>query len=495
MGDGRCGGKMGGGKMRDAADVWIISSGGSGGSGVSDNTGGRGRKGRWGGKGSSEGSGSNGSGSKAEEKISVLVEYDRGARRDECPSFFQLPLHSMRQRVTDYLVSRLSDHRDEVMAQLIACICMTTVPAACFVFAVQPLIRAWTCVQSNDTLYFTNANVDTKLMHLVGVIYVTLNSLVYTQRFALTLHYSEHRGLWRKEAQTARTDANICLDSRACAWLSGLEFTLLRCLVPMLCPLFGIPPGIYRLHHCVMHHVENNGNNDYSGTGQFTRNSPLHFFGYYLKMIVGILALPIYAIRLRRYELALRSGLSFMLYGSAVAMLYNNVDALATTYVFLVPLIIMTIALSFGNWSQHIFINHDFYGQAPEEKLNRNTIDSYCMAYNCIATPENQKTYNDGYHTVHHANSRLHWSEMPSGFLKSLELQRKYQTINFQGIHFMDVGFACTFCGEKGLQWLATKYVELNDDGDANHRCTTSVDDRRKAIVNMLRQRLKPITF
>lgn len=34
------------------------------------------------------------------------------------------------------------------------------------------------------------------------------------------------------------------------------EYGLLNQVVPyMLCALYGVPVGVYRLHHCVMHHV------------------------------------------------------------------------------------------------------------------------------------------------------------------------------------------------------------------------------------------------
>lgn len=34
------------------------------------------------------------------------------------------------------------------------------------------------------------------------------------------------------------------------------EYSLLNQIVPyMLCALYGVPIGVYRLHHCVMHHV------------------------------------------------------------------------------------------------------------------------------------------------------------------------------------------------------------------------------------------------
>jgi hypothetical protein len=60
--------------------------------------------------------------------------------------------------------------------------------------------------------------------------------------------------------------------------------------------------------------------------------------------------------------------------------------------------------------SQHIFVDPD----TPR--------DDYKLTYNCLACPDNPKTYNDGYHIIHHANSRLHWSELPAAFVQQLEL-------------------------------------------------------------------------
>lgn len=32
--------------------------------------------------------------------------------------------------------------------------------------------------------------------------------------------------------------------------------------------------------------------------------------------------------------------------------------------------------------------------------------DDFSLTYNCLACPDNARTYNDGYHILHHANSR-----------------------------------------------------------------------------------------
>jgi hypothetical protein len=46
----------------------------------------------------------------------------------------------------------------------------------------------------------------------------------------------------------------------------------------LLAPLFGVPPGVYRLHHVIMHHVEDNAAGwDLSSTEPFQRDSALSF--------------------------------------------------------------------------------------------------------------------------------------------------------------------------------------------------------------------------
>jgi len=97
---------------------------------------------------------------------------------------------------------------------------------------------------------------------------------------------------------------------------------------------------------------------------------------------------------------------------------------MATTYVFLIPVLVGTLALSFGNYSQHIFINPD----SPKS--------NYSLAYNCVNCPDNMKTFNDGYHIVHHIQSQLHWSELPQGFIQDLDNCIKEDAIIFNGIGF-----------------------------------------------------------
>lgn len=118
-------------------------------------------------------------------------------------------------------------------------------------------------------------------------------------------------------------------------------------------------------------------------------------------------------------------------YCAAMLALWRH-NRVATTWVFLVPHVVTSFALMFGNWyaslqcllclccrccqqlltyslhlsvsgnktlacrSQHIFID-------PRQPRT-----SYSMTYNCINSADNQKTFNDGYHiqvTMYHPST------------------------------------------------------------------------------------------
>lgn len=59
-----------------------------------------------------------------------------------------------------------------------------------------------------------------------------------------------------------------------------LEYQPLNWIAPyLLAPLLGVPPGMYRLHHCIMHHGGNNRwQSDASSTERYQRDSLYHFF-------------------------------------------------------------------------------------------------------------------------------------------------------------------------------------------------------------------------
>lgn len=112
-----------------------------------------------------------------------------------------------------FLRKCLHDPRDEPLLFLLFDVCCTTAPAAAALFCITPSLPGLA-------------------QHLLCAAYLAASFAAYLQRFLLGLHYSSHRPLFR--------------------W----PWAPLNSLMPLvLAPLFGVPCGIYSLHHCIMHHV------------------------------------------------------------------------------------------------------------------------------------------------------------------------------------------------------------------------------------------------
>ena len=80
---------------------------------------------------------------------------------------------------------------------------------------------------------------------------------------------------------------------------------------------------------------------------------------------------------------------------------------------------------------------------------------------------------------MHHVNSRVHWSELPSKFLASLDDYAENDGLIFTGVGFFDVGIA-VMCGK--LDWLADKYVHVGQPSRS-----------KEEIIALLRHRLRPV--
>lgn len=325
------------------------------------------------------------------------------------------------------LTPLLNDERDVPMLCLMLNILQVMVPGIALVFAVNmmnPLPSLW-------------------CRNLVGLGYVLTILILFQERFILMLHFSSHRKLFKN------------------AVLDGL-------LNWVYSPFFGIPCGVYKLHHVVMHHIENNHEWDASSTEPFQRDSLCHFFIYWFRFLFCIpWDLLRYCTAKRPWIQSTSVVCSILLWVSTIFLL-SKVNALATMWVLIVPYFVAMSAMSFGNWSQHCFVN-------PQERHS-----NYALTYNCIDTPVNQTTFNDGYHIVHHLNARLHWSEIPAYFHKNLEKHLQGGAIVFRGVHFMDVGVLVM---SKNLRKLARHYVHL---GPRETAPTLS------EVENKLRSWLKP---
>jgi len=246
--------------------------------------------------------------------------------------------------------------------------------------------------------------------------------LLYEQRFILTLHFASHKAVF------------------ASKWFDHY-------LQYIVCPFFGIPSGAYRAHHVVMHHVENNVfPYDVSSTMSYQRDSLYHFLCYWIRYLFAIwFQLPYYAYTRQRYMLSLHTILWCFSYLTLVYELYQ-ISPVATTYVFILPYLITSFLLMFGNWSQHIFINPSRYD------------DSYTITYNLINSTMNKLTYNDGYHIVHHINSQLHWSQLPVYFNENMSKFEENGSLTFEGLEYVQIGFY-VLLGK--LDTLAKHYVHL----------------------------------
>lgn len=316
---------------------------------------------------------------------------------------------------TPYLVTALSsmlkDQRDLPMLCLQLNILEYVVPSILVVYGV----NLW---QPQLSLITRN---------LVGLAYVAILLGVFLERFILMMHFSAHRPIYKKEA------------------LNGM-------LIWWFAPFFGVPIGVYKLHHVIMHHLENNHDLDISSTERYQRDSLLHFLQYWARFAVGIwVDLPYYAYRTKRYHWCRRLAVGLTMYVGGIYLL-TYVNLLATLWCFVIPYLIVMTAFAFGNWAQHIFID-------PQDNES-----NFALTYNCMDTPGNQTTFNDGYHVVHHLKAGLHWTEMPKYFHDTRELHFKSGALTFRGIHFMDVGI---FVMTGQLRKLAKHYVHLGPEDSA----------------------------
>eukprot|EP00899_Mesostigma_viride_P003359 jgi/Mesvir1/13023/Mv06020-RA.1 len=349
--------------------------------------------------------------------LDKLVAYDTTSRRQEylfpCPGFLER-----------YFLPMMNDTRDLIMVHLLFNITMISVP-----FAI--------------TLYILP-----NVSHLLGLAYFVAHYVIFLERFILLLHYSEHRKIFKPTSLVGRL-------------LNGYSPYLLS-------PLFGVPSGVYRVHHVIMHHIENNEKSyDLSSTEPYQRDNLLHFLLYLARYVFAIwVELPWYTIRRRRLGVLLQAAIPLISYWAAVYALYQF-SPVATTWVFLVPFCFSAVAMMFGNWSQHIFIDPD------------NHRSSYALTYNCIHAPGNLRTFNDGYHIVHHVNSKVHWSEMPAQFLSTLDRHVQEDALVFEGIHFFDVGIMVM---TRRLHVLADRIVQIGPKKRT-----------RAELVEMLHRRLAPI--
>jgi len=312
-----------------------------------------------------------------------------------------------------WLLGQLEEKRDIPILRLLGNITLVLLPIAAFFFWLRT-VPAW--------LGFP---------YLVGLL------AIFLERFMLSLHFSSHRRPFPK--------------GHPLNFYAGY----------ILGPFFGIPPGMYHFHHIVMHHIENNVfPYDVSSTAPYQRDSFFHFLHYWLRYMLAIwVQLPYYLLRRGRVSLFVQFILNLAVYGVVLTFAYRYSPS-AFWWVFGLPFLVGSAFIMFGNWSQHIFID-------PKRPK-----DSYGHSYNLVGSQMNQRTYNDGYHLVHHLASRVHWSELPAWFLSHEGQIAEHNGLTFRGLDFFQIGVHTMF-GK--INHLAKHYVNIGDD-PKHHRTVEEVE-------------------
>jgi fatty acid desaturase len=329
--------------------------------------------------------------------------------------------------VQRFLERTLNDTRDMEIAWLYWNIVTTQYPALIALFTVLP--------PSN----------------ILGAAYLVVFNVLYLQRFILAMHYSTHRRLFKRGA------------------FPGSELVN-RFNIVLVAPVFGIPCNTYWLHHVVMHHVDNNEwNKDLSATEAYQRDNILHWIVYWVRFMVGSwVELPYYALKKRRWDLF--AGCAGGMGASLATYWYlHALNPIAAFWTVAMPFLVVSTAMMFGNWSQHAFVKPD------DPRCN------FGLAYTVVNHPDNQRSYNDGFHTLHHVNSQIHWSEFPNKFVEKLGEHAEKDALVFDGIGFFDVGFALFFHRHG---FLADRYVNVGQKKRT-----------RDEVIALLKDRLKPIKF
>ena len=276
-------------------------------------------------------------------------------------------------------------------------------------------------------------------------VYLVLLFAGVIDRFTLMLHCTSHRQLF------APAHAGL------------------NAIIPwVLCPFMGQTPETYFAHHMGMHHVEGNRPDDASSTERFQRDRLGHWLRYWGRfMTIGFLDLTGYLRRKGKDRLFRRVVLGEGLYWLVVAALLW-VNPRATVVVFLLPYLVMRTLMMAGNWAQHAFL----CPEAPGSPLG--------SSITCVGTRYNRRCFNDGYHALHHAAPRCHWTEHPAEFERRLEEYGRSDAIVLEGVDFFQVWL---FLMAGRWDRLARAFVRLPGAPARTH----------DEVVAFLRSRVRPV--
>lgn len=287
------------------------------------------------------------------------------------------PVHPLSKAFANALAPHLNDPRDASIARMV--LLMTAVEAA-----------------GATALYVS-------FSWPLAVLYSAVNFVFFITPYTLLLHNVSHRPLFKRW-----TWANFYVSN-------------------ILGMVYGQSPFTYASHHLGMHHAEGNLEGDLSSTMKYERDNFVHWLRYWARFFfLGTYELPKYHFARKHYALGFKAlfGELFFLLLVGSLLVWNWQP---TFVVFVLPFMLMRLAMMMGNWGQHAFVDP----KAPD--------NDFVSSITCINTRYNKTCFNDGYHIGHHLKANRHWTELPGDFLSNAERYAKEEALVFDGIDFFQV--------------------------------------------------------
>jgi fatty acid desaturase len=317
----------------------------------------------------------------------------------------------------------LNDKRDLPFIHLLTTIHLLVIPVAILLYT--PLLTGW-------------------YWWLAYIPYFYISQMYFKGRFGLMLHCICHRKPFKKKYN----------------WLFDY-------VIWIVCPFFGHTPETYFAHHMGMHHVENNMLDDASSTLPYQRDSLRGFLAYVGRfLLLGFEDTFMYFFRRKRKKFYMRltaGEISFYLF--CVGMCFVNLKA--TLFIFIIPFVFARIVMMLGNWAQHAFVNL--------EDMEDNTI-------NCINTKYNKMCWNDGYHAIHHIRPAMHYTDIPSEFLRIKDKLAEQKVLTFDGIHYLHI-----------FIWLMTKRYDKLAKNLVNVNNMFSSEEEAIALMRARTKKYSPL--
>jgi fatty acid desaturase len=258
----------------------------------------------------------------------------------------------------------------------------------------------------------------------LALLYPAMVLTQFTDRYTLMLHVVSHRALFKRRHR----------------WMN-------HWMPAVLGLFFGQTPYTYYAHHIGMHHAEGNLRDDLSTTMHLHGDSLWHWCRYAGRFFVfGMWDLAQYFRRTRKPRLLrmILLGELGWLCGVVGLAMWKPVP---TFFVFVLPVLILRLAMMQGNWAQHAFVDMD------------DPANPYKSSVDLINSRHNRRCFNDGYHIVHHCKPPLHWTEMPAEFEANRDEYARHDAMVFDGVaNFIELWGLLM---RKDYDTLAERFVDL----------------------------------